>query len=196
MCLSPHQCQRALNDISVRHAIGLFWGPGHAGIWGNEIADGLARGDSSLGFYGPELAVGVSRQDLQKRLGCWLVNQHRAQWRGLGDTQRQAREFILGHSLGTRAKLMTLSRIQSRVVTGLLTGHNTLRRHLYLLGLFNSPLCRWCGAGEETSAHALCECEALASCRHAYLGSFLEPEDIKNLNLGAIWNYSKAVGLP
>ena len=32
------------------------------------------------------------------------------------------------------------------------------------------------GVGEEMSAHILCECEALASLRHAYLGSFfLEP---------------------
>lgn len=192
-----HQCQRALNDISVRHAVGLFLVPGHAGIRGNEIADGLARGGSTLRFFGPELALGVSRRDLQKRLGRWLVNQHGAQWRGLGDTQRQAREFISGPSLGTRAQFMTLSRIQSRVVTGLLTRHNSLRRHLYLLGLFNSPLCRWCGVEEETSAHILCECEALASRRHAYLGSFfLEPEDIKSFNLGAIWNYSKAAGLP
>ena len=50
--------------------------------------------------------------------------------------------------------------------------------------------------GEETSAHILCECEALASFRHGYLGSFfLEPEDIRNLGLGAIWSYSKAAGL-
>ena len=153
-------------------------------------ADGLASGGSALGFFGPEPALGVSRPDLQKRLGRCLVNQHETQWRGLGDTQRQAREFILGPSLGTRAKLMTLSRIQSRVVTGLLTGHN-LRRHLYLLGVFNSRLCRWCEAGEETSVHVLCECEVLASHKRAYLGSFLlEPEDIKNLNLGAICNYS------
>ena len=52
------------------------------------------------------------------------------------------------------------------------------------------------GVGEETSAHILCECEALASLRHAYLGSFLEPEDIRSLGLGAIWSYSKAAGLP
>jgi len=124
-------------------------------------------------------------------------NQHGAQWRGIGDTQRQAREFILGPSLGTRAKFMTFNRIQSMVVTGLLTGHNTLRRHLYLLGLLDSPLCRKCGVGEETSAHIRCECEALASLGHAYLGSFiLEPEDIKSLGLGAIWNYSKVAGLP
>ena len=50
---------------------------------------------------------------------------------------------------------------------------------------------------EETSAHILCECEALASLRHAYLGSFfLEPEDIESISLGATWNFSKVMGLP
>jgi hypothetical protein len=47
------------------------------------------------------------------------------------------------------------------------------------------------------SIHLLCECKALASLRHVYLGSFcLEPEDIKSIILGAIWNFSKATGLP
>ena len=134
-----HQCQRALNDISTRHVVGLSWVPGYAGIRGNKTTDGLERGGSALSFFGPEPALGVSRRDQQMRLGRWSVNQHGALWRGLGDTQRQAREFISGPSLGTRAKFMALSRIQSRVVTSLLTGHNTLRRHLYLLGLSNSP---------------------------------------------------------
>jgi len=91
---------------------------------------------------------------------------------------------------------MTFNRTQSRAVTGLLTGHNTLRRHLHLLGLLVSPLCRKYGVGEETSAHILCECEAVASLRHAYLGSFfLEPKDIRRLGFRAVWSYSKAVGL-
>jgi len=182
-----HQSQKALNDISIWHAVGLFWVPGHAGIQGNEIADGLARGGTALRFLGPEPALEVSRQDLKKRFGRCLANQHGTQWRDLGDTQRQAREFISGPCLGTRAKFMTFNRIKSKVITGLLMGHNTLKRHLYLLGLLDSPLCRKCEVGEETSAHILCDCEALASLRHAYLGSFfLEPEDIKSLGLGAI----------
>ena len=144
-------------------------------------------GSEGAALLGPKPALGVSRRDLQKRLGRRLVNQHGAQWRGLGDTQRQAQEFISGPSLGTRAKFFTFNRVQSRVLTGLLTGHNTLRRHLYLLGLLDSTLCSKCGVREETLAHVLCECEALASLRHAYLGSFfLEPEDIKNLGLEAI----------
>jgi hypothetical protein len=50
---------------------------------------------------------------------------------------------------------------------------------------------------EETSAHILCKCDALASLRHAYLGSvFMEPRDITYLSLGAIYGYVRAVGLP
>jgi len=57
-------------------------------------------------------------------------------------------------------------------------------------------MCRKCGTEEEASVHILCECEALASLRHAYLGSlFLDPEDIRELGMGAIWNFSKGTGL-
>jgi hypothetical protein len=64
------------------------------------------------------------------------------------------------------------------------------------MGLVDSPLCRKCGGGEETSAHVLCECEALATPRHIYLGSFsLDPENVRDLNLRAIWNLFRRTGL-
>jgi hypothetical protein len=92
---------------------------------------------------------------------------------------------------------VSFNRTQSGAVTGLFTGHNTLRRYLHLMGLSDSPLCRRCAAEDENSAHALCECEALASLGHAYLGSFfLEPEDIKSISLGAFWKFSKVTGIP
>jgi hypothetical protein len=165
--------------------MGLYWVPGHAGVRGNEIADELARDGSVLKFVGPEPALGVSRQDIRRRIRHRLFNQHWIWWRGLGDTQRKARELISGPCLGAKARFLSFNRTQSRAVTGLLTGHNTLRRHLHLMGLSDSPLCRRCGAEDETSARILWECEALASLRHAYLGSFLEPEDIKSISLGA-----------
>ena len=93
--------------------------------------------------------------------------------------------MISGLSGDAKAKLLSFNRTQSRDVIGLLTGHNTLRRHLHILGLTDSPLCRQCGVDEETSAHILCECEALSSFRHVYLGSFfLEPEGIQSIILG------------
>jgi hypothetical protein len=94
------------------------------------------------------------------------------------------------------AQLLSFNRTQSRVVVGLLTGRNTLRRHLHIMGLCNDPICRKCGTEEETSVHILCDCKALALLRHAYLGSFfLDPEDIRVLTMGAIWNFTKGRGL-
>ena len=98
--------------------------------------------------------------------------------------------------MATRARLLSFNRIQSRIVIGLLTGHNTLRRHLYVMGLSNNPICRKCGIEEETSVRVLCACEALASLRHSYLGSFfLDPEDIMKLNIGVIFKFAKGTGL-
>jgi len=61
------------------------------------------------------------------------------------------------------------------------------------MGLIGSPVCR---AQEGTSAHVLCEREALATLRPAYPRSFLlHPEDVRNLRLGAIWKLIKGTGL-
>jgi len=104
--------------------------------------------------------------------------------------------LISGRNLATGAQLLSFNRTQFRVVIGLLTGHNTLRRHLHIMGLSNNPICRKCGPEKKTSVHILCECEALASLRYTYLGSlFLDPEDIRVLGMGAIWNFAKGTGL-
>jgi hypothetical protein len=76
--ISPlvRQCQEALEDISTRYAVGLYWVPGHAGVRGNETADGLMRNGSASDFVGPEPALGISRPDLWFRINRWLGNQH------------------------------------------------------------------------------------------------------------------------
>jgi hypothetical protein len=64
------------------------------------------------------------------------------------------------------------------------------------MGPSNNPTCKKCGTEEETSVHVLYECEALGSLRHAHLGSFfLDPEDIRELGMGAIWNFAEGIGL-
>ena len=91
--------------------LGLYWVPGHTGVRGNEIADGLARSGSALSFLGPEPALGVSRGDTRKRLSRLLISEHRATWRDLGNTLRQARELISGPCPSTRIKIYPLIRI-------------------------------------------------------------------------------------
>jgi hypothetical protein len=125
-----------------------------------------------------------------------MEKQHLAWWDGPCSTQRNARDLISAPNLAAGARLLSFNRTQSRVVIGLLTGHNILRRHLHILVLCDSPICRKCGTGEVSSVHILCECEALASLRRTYLGSFfLDPEDIRVLDVGVIRNFAKGTGL-
>ena len=191
------ECQKTFNDISTRHAAGLYWVPGRAGIRGEKIAGKPATCGSIQKFVGPEPSLGVSRQNIKNKIKRWVDNQHLTMWRVPGGTQRQAQKLISGPSPTSKTRLLSLNRAQSRVVTGLLTGHNTLRRHFYFMGLFNNSTRRMCVTEEENSVHILCKCEALISLRHAYLSSFsLKPEDISNLSLGANWNFNKGAGLP
>jgi hypothetical protein len=168
--------------------VGLFWSTDILG-YGNEIADGLTREGTVHQFVGLEHALGVTRQITRRKIKPWIDNQHVAMWRGLTITQRQARKLISGPSTVAKTRLISFNTIQSRVVVSLLTGHNTLRRHLYVMGLFGSALCRKYGAEDETSAYVVCECEALAALSHTYLGSlFLCPADVRSYKSREILN--------
>jgi hypothetical protein len=190
-------CQNKLNYISAQHTVGLHWVPGHAGVEGIETTGKLTRDGSVQTFVGPEPFLGVSRHNIKRKTKRWIDNQQLVLWRRPCSTQRQARELTSGPKLATRAWLLYFNRTQSRVVIGLIMEHTTLRRYLHVMGLGNNPNCRKCGTEEETSVHILCECEALGSLRHAHLGSFfLDPEDIRKLSAGAIWNFGKGTRLP
>jgi len=136
--------------------VALYWVPGHAEVQGNEITDRLTKNSSVQESVRPELSLGVSTLNIKKKIKCWVDNRHLAMWRDPSSIQRQAWKLILGPSPTTKTRLLTFNRPQSRVVIGLLTGHNTLRRHLYLTGMNNNPSCRRCGTQVETSVHILC----------------------------------------
>jgi hypothetical protein len=72
------QCLQALNDISTRHAVGLYWVPGHASVRGNEITHRLIRSGSIQWFVGPEPFLGLSRQTLRRKMKRWMEKQHLA----------------------------------------------------------------------------------------------------------------------
>jgi len=81
-------------------------------------------------------------------------------------------------------------------VTGLLTGHNSLRRHLHVMGLVDDPTCTYCGMGEESSIHVLCYCDAFASLRHSKLGSDkLDPKDIRSCDPRALVCFIGSMGI-
>ncbi|KAJ8978715.1 hypothetical protein NQ317_015963 [Molorchus minor] len=66
-----------------------------------------------------------------------------------------------GYGRSMKKKGNSMNRRDIRMVTGLLTGHCHLSRHLQLIGIAEDPECRWCLEDEETSSHILTECPAM-----------------------------------
>jgi len=73
------------------------------------IADDFTRDSSVLKFIGPRPASGISRQDIQRRIRCWLVNQHWICCGVLGDTQRQPHTQYYTPIRQLRQTLVTVS---------------------------------------------------------------------------------------
>jgi hypothetical protein len=73
------------------------------------------------------------------------------------------------------------------MVVAIPTGHAPVRRHLYIMGLFNrDPACRFCRMETETVQHIICCCEALARQRYNVFGKLTaEPKDISTTSVRA-----------
>ena len=70
--------------------------------------------------------------------------------------------------------LFKLSRHQLQMVVTILTGHVPVRRHMYIMGLFDgAPTCRIYRMDTETGQHITCFCEMLTRQRYSVLVSYL-----------------------
>ncbi|CAH2266185.1 jg6482 [Pararge aegeria aegeria] len=49
--------------------------------------------------------------------------------------------------------------------------HCSLNKHLFILGITDSPLCRACMEADETPTHVLLQCRGVEEQRAAYFGS-------------------------
>jgi hypothetical protein len=108
----------------------------------------------------------------------WTNRKHTEYWQSIYG-QRQARNFLARSSARTARELLSLSRNQLRILTGLFTGHCHLKGHLFKLGLVDRPECDRCKQASETASHVLGDCEALAAIRFRHLGHhFMKPGDI------------------
>ena len=164
-------CSKALKLIGSNNKVNLLWVPGHSGYKGNEMADRLAREGSSSDLIGPEpyCANCITKRRVRTRVKEWMRSEAQAWW-SKTPGMAHAKKFIPKLSQIRAANLLGLGRKAIRMVTGLLTGHCKLGKHLGKMGLVEDTTCRLCLEEEESAEHILCFCEALCRPRFQIMG--------------------------
>ena len=100
----------------------------------------------------------------------WLRQSSLNYWKN-APKMNHAKRLILKPEKKSSETLLSMSRLQLRIVTMFLTGHGIFRAHLHKLGLSTDKLCRFCGIDDETAEHLLCYCNRFEYVRSSIFGN-------------------------
>ena len=180
-----------LNTLGTSHKVELRWVPGHEGVYGNELADELAREGSSSTPIGPEPFLPLSEGIINTHIKDYLFNLHIKKYKqvALSDKGKTPLTFFLNKH---RYKKINITGTHIRWLTWLLSGHSPLA---YFQTVANNPKfetqdCEHCPGEAETSQHFLCECIQLMTTRMRIFGKpTLTIEELINSKLDHIIKY-------
>jgi len=120
---------------------------------------------------------------IKSSIGNWAHKQSDVYWE-LMNTCSQTKMFFEHRSKARSRELLNLPRNLLRTVTGIITGHNTLRRHMNIMGLNNDPLCEHCEGELETSLHFISHCSYYVTTRMSIWGKpVLDPDHVKRIRV-------------
>ena len=173
-------CVKALNELGKSNIVKLIWVPGHTGIQGNEEADRLAKEGTKMEVIGPEPIIFPPKDKQVSVFRKRTTQDHEARWRKLQDKCKHAKRALSKPTRSSEAKTVVgMPRKDLRRLIGVLTGHCTLKEHLFKLGLKETPFCEACHNKKETPYHVCGECPRFFLQRLVHLGAvYLEERDL------------------
>ena len=78
--------------------------------------------------------------------------------------------------------------------TQIITGHNTLQRHLTLMKIQEDPPCEKCEEGPETIEHLIKNCPAYSQKRMEKLGEYFLKKELHEYKLQKIISFVSSTG--
>ena len=188
------ECKRLVNKLAEVNTVTINWIPGHVQQLGNEIADRLAKRGTELHTEGIEPRLAISPCTVRKATDKWFKNRQDQKWQEKTDC-RQTRLVLPSTEHRWTKCTKYLSRNEMRILTQVTTGHSCLKRHMFIMGMANSPDCELCGM-EQTPIHIVTTCPVLCGQRiQAFNRPLLETDMIRQFNPGRIVRYALTTDL-
>ena len=82
-----------------------------------------------------------------------------------------------------------MNRNEAMYVTQIITGHNSLKRHLNIMGIEECPTCERCQQEPETIEHVIKYCPAYMNLRRKILGEYVLSGELSTYKLQKILNF-------
>lgn len=181
------ECRDNIQLLANTNTVTLVWVPGHSDIEGNETADELARAGAEAPSSSPEPILKIPPSFFKSHISRWKRTIFSKHWASINHA-RHAKNCIKICAKNTKYTL-SLSRRNLKRITGVLTGHCNLNKHLFTIGRSNSPNCPNCG-DEESAEHLLCKCPAYITARAKSFGAYILPHNnIWSLTPSSILDY-------
>ena len=163
-------CIRNQNQLGKHNHVSIAWIPGRAGVYGNKVADYVAKSGSKSKLHGPEPSITVPYASCVSTVKDCSTDRRKSMWNKRKDCLRM-NESVDWTSSRLTIRLLNLKRPQLNKVVQV-TGHCNLQRHKKTTGRAESSLCPKCIGLLEIEApnHHFGNCKLYHDIRVKYFG--------------------------
>jgi ribonuclease HI len=156
--------------MTTNYTVTLAWIKAHAGHAGNDKADSLAKQGAAMHPADLDQVVPLPRTHFNHLVNDEIVRRWNTRWTRT-TTARQSRLLWPRIDKSRSKQILLCDRSEYSDLVRMLTGHNNLNRHRFLLKESDTADCRLCNEDEEESSeHVLLHCPALSGVRRRILG--------------------------
>ena len=166
-----HNCHNTLTQLAQHNKVQICWINAHAGHWGNERADNLAKTGTScnniLTSLMPHSFIKLAINNKVKLLNNthWTNNPHNHT-----NFTLSSKDKDIINAMSDKDLLNNKARY--RTAMNLITGHIGLNKHLHTIKITDSPNCPYCDHEEETVSHFIGQCPAFMRQRGQYFNTY------------------------
>ena len=154
-----------LNKLAEKvTSVTIVWIPAHKGHEGNERADVLAKRGSEETSIQRRVAIGKPNAEIKAAIRKLSREEWSGEWRA-HKIANHSKGFYGGPNPSKARFVYKLARLELGRFARIITGHNNLNFFQHKIGLYSTPICRFCGEGDETITHFLHACPRLLAAR-------------------------------